>query len=212
LAQTVRPRGFAASVSLVAKLERITVSPTDSPSGRAIRAYLEERRRGIPMHRVAQGVLVVPRSSQVYLRGHHRQAVRTNLHRARDEGLSCRQLAGIPERQALAPLIEQKFTDSWHRELLIGRPEPACWGVFDAKDQPIGLGVVSVDSEVALIWSLTGGGHSGRWLLHTEIVSEMARRGVTYLLVATGMTPVMQPGLQYFQRLLGYQVAHLKLR
>src|SRR5262245_48275417 len=57
---TVRPRGFTASVRLAAKLERLTVSPTDSPSGRAIRAYLEERRYGIPTHRIAQGVLVVP--------------------------------------------------------------------------------------------------------------------------------------------------------
>ncbi len=40
----------------------------------------------------------------------------------------------------------------------------------------------------------------------------MANHGVTRLLVATKMTPVLQPGLQYFQRLLGYQVAHLTLR
>jgi hypothetical protein len=212
LRHTVRPRGFAASARLVAKLERLTVSPTDSPSGRAIRAYLEERRHGIPKRRVAQGVLVVPRSGQEYLRGHHKQAVRTNLHRARDARLSCRQLASFPEREAFVNLIDPGFTDSWERKLLIGRPESAWWAVFDAEGQPIGLGVVSVDSEVALIWSLVCRGHSGRWLLHTEIVSEMAKRGVTCLLVAAGMAPVMQPGQQYFQRLLGYQVAHLKLR
>jgi hypothetical protein len=86
------------------------------------------------------------------------------------------------------------------------------WAVFDAEGRPIGLGVVSVDSEVALIWSLVCRGHSGRWLLHTEIVDEMAKRGVTCLLVAARMAPVLDPGLQYFQRLLGYRVAHLTLR
>ena len=212
LRHTVRPRGFAASARLVAKLERLTVSPSDSPSGRAIRAYLEERRYGIPTHRVAQGVLVIPHSSQVYLRGRHKQAVRTNLHRAQKERLSCRQLASLPEREVFADLIDPGFADSWERELLIGDPEHTCWAVFDADGQPNGLGVVSVDSEVALIWSLACRGHSGRWLLHTEIVSEMANRGVRCLLVATKMTPVLQPGLQYFQRLLGYQVVHLTLR
>ena len=212
LRHTVRPGGFAASVRLVATLERLTVPPTDSPSGRAILAYLEERRHGIPTHRVAQGVLVVPHSSEVYLRGRHKQALRTNLHRARKERLSCRQLASFPDGEAFADLIDPRFADSWKRELLIGDGEPACWAVFDAEGHPIGLGVVSVDSEVALIWSLVCRGHSGRWLLHTEIVSEMAKRCVTYLLVATRMTPVLQPGLQYFQRLLGYQIVHLKVR
>ena len=212
LLHTVRPRGLVASARLVAKLERLTVSPTDSPSGRAIRAYLEERRYGIPTHRVAQGVLVVPRSSQVYLRGRHKQAVRTNLHRARDERLSCGQLASFPERKAFANLIDPGITDPWERKLVIERPESTWWAVFDAEARPIGLGVVSVDSEVALIWSLVCRGHSGRWLLHTEIVNEMAKCGVTCLLVAARMAPVLDPGLQYFQRLLGYQVAHLKLR
>jgi hypothetical protein len=214
LRHAVRPRGVAASARLLAKLERLTVSPTDSPSGRAIRAYLEERRYGIPTHRVAQGVLVVPHSSQVYLRGRHRQAVRTNLHRARDERLSCGRLAILPDREAFANLIDPGFTDSRERDLLIGGLALACscWAVFDADSQPIGLGAVSVDSDVALIWSLVCRGHSGRWLLHTEIVSELAKRGVSFLLVATRMTPVLEPGLQYFQRLLGYRVAHLRLR
>jgi hypothetical protein len=212
LRHTVRPRGFAASARLFAKLEHLTVSPTDSPSGRAIRAYLEERRYGIPTHRVAQGVLVVPHSSQVYLRGRHKQAVRTNLHRARHERLSCAQLVSLSEREAFANLTDPGFTDSWERELLVGRSECERWAVYDAESQPIGLSAVSVDSDVALIWSLVCRGHSGRWLLHTEIVSEMAKRGVRYLLVATQMTPVLPPGLQYFQRLLGHQVAHLNLR
>ena len=56
--------------------------------------------RGAPLRdpydrRVAQGVLVVPHSSQVYLRGRHKQAVRTNLHRARHERLSCAQLVSL---------------------------------------------------------------------------------------------------------------------
>jgi hypothetical protein len=206
--QTVRPKGLAASVRLLAKLERLTVSPTDSPTGRAIRAYLEERRYGVPTHRVAQSVLVLPRSSQVYLRGRHKQAVRTNLHRARDEHLSCAQLTNLPEREAFAA----EYADSWERKLLIERPEAEWWVVFEAEGQPAGLGVVSVDSEVALIWSLVCRSHLARWLLHTEIVTELANRGVTCLLVAARMAPVLDPGMHYFQRRVGYQVAHLKLR
>ena len=212
LRHMVWPCGLAALARLVAKLERLTVSPTDSPSGRAIRAYLEERRYGIPKHRIAQGMLIIPCSSQVYLRGHHRQAVRTNLHRATDAGLTCAHLARFVERETVVNQFTSAFTDSWERKLLIGRPESEWWAVFDAEGQPIGLAMVSIDSEVALIWSIMCRGQSGGWLLHTEIVSEMAKRGVTCLLVAAKTAPLLQPGLQYFQRLLGYQVAHLKLR
>jgi hypothetical protein len=209
----VRPRGFTASVRLVATLGHLTVSPTDSPSGRAIRAHLEERRWGIPKNRLAQGVLIVPGSRQVYLRGRRRQAVRTNLHRAQEERLTCVHLSSLPEREAFADLIQSELVDSWwERMLLIERPEAEWWAVFERGSQPAGIGVVSVDSEVALIWSLRCRSHRARWLLHTEIVSELANRGVPCLLVATSMAPVLDPGLQYFQRRLGYQVAHLKLR
>ena len=132
LRNTVRPPGLAASARLVAKLERITVSPTDSPSGRAIRAYLEERKYGIPKHRIAQGILIVPGSSQLYLRGHHRQAVRTNLHRARDAGLTCAHLARFAERETVVNQFTSGFTDSRERKLLIGRPESEWWAVFVA--------------------------------------------------------------------------------
>ena len=157
-------------------------------------------------------MLIVPRSSQLYLRGRQRQAVRTNLRRARDAGLTCAYIARFAEREAVVNLFAAGRLDSWERKLLIGRPESSWWAVFDAKGQPIGLAMASIDSEVALIWSLMCRGQSGRWLLHTEIVSEMAKRGVTYLLVATKPAPFLQPGTQYFQRLLGYQVAHLELR
>ena len=112
----------------------------------------------------------------------------------------------------MVDLIEQESTDSWERDLLIGHPESVWWAVYDAGRRPVGLAVVTVDSEVALIWSLACRAPSGRWLLHTELVAEMAERGVECLLVATKMAPALQPGLQHFQRLLGYQVAHLKLQ
>jgi hypothetical protein len=209
----IRPRGFTASVRLVATLEHLTVSPTDSLSGRAIRAHLEERRYGVPKNRVAQGVLIVPRSRQVYLRRRRKQAVRTNLHRAQEERLTGAHLSSLPERKAFTDLIQSELGDPWwERKLLIDRPEAEWWAVFEAENQPAGLAVVSVDSEVALIWSLLCRSHRARWLLHTEIGTELANRGGPCLLVVTRMAPVLDPGLQYFQRRLGYQVAHLKLR
>jgi hypothetical protein len=126
--------------------------------------------------------------------------------------LTCAHLARFAEREAVVNLFTPGPNDSWDRKLLIGRPEFEWWAVFDAEGQPIGIAMVSIDSEVALIWELTCRGQLGRWLLHTEIVSEMANRGVTCLLVEGRTAPLLQPGLQYFQRLLGYQVAHLKLR
>ena len=214
LRHTVWPRGFAASVRLVAKLERLTVSPTDSPSGRGLRAHLEERRYGIPSIGSRRARWSAANSSQVYLRGRHKQAVRTNLHRAREQRLQPSSPAQLPGARGVdQPDRPGDLTDSWERKLLIGRPESAWWAVFDAEGPADRTRVVSPDSgRGADLERLVCRGHSGRWLLHTEIVSEMAKRGVTCLLVAAGMAPVMPPGQQYFQRLLGYKVAHLKLR
>jgi hypothetical protein len=71
-------------------LPRLAVPLSNSPAGALIAEHLSLRRCGVPRFRLAQGVLHLPADFPSYLRGHRRQAVRTNIHRARDRGMRCR--------------------------------------------------------------------------------------------------------------------------
>jgi hypothetical protein len=205
--------GIAASATVLARLPRTSLSLSDSPSGRAIRAHLTQRRFGvIPTYRIAQGVLPIPGSLDEYLRGRSRQAVRTNIGHARALGIRCVPLSDVSQRRAYAALVDPDLTDPWKREQLLTRPEACCWIALDAGERPVGLAVVSIDVEAAILWSLTGHESPARWLLHTHVVDTLATAGVRHLVVNARMAPLLPPGIQYFQRLLGYRVVHVRLR
>jgi hypothetical protein len=70
-------------------LPRIDVRLSEDPAGLAIAEHLSLSRWGIPRFRLAQGVLQLPPDFTSYLRGHQRQALRTNIHRAREHGIGC---------------------------------------------------------------------------------------------------------------------------
>jgi len=50
-----------------------------------------------------------------------------------------------------------------------------------------------------------------RWLLHTAIVERLCAVGCRLLLTNSFDVPLMAPGQQYFQRLLGYSIARVRL-
>src|SRR6185312_14571431 len=56
---------------------------TDSPAGRMIAEHFAIREQGRLRYREAQGVLTLPEDFADYMRGRHRQAVRTNVGHAR---------------------------------------------------------------------------------------------------------------------------------
>jgi hypothetical protein len=207
-----RLSGMASSVIMLSRLPRAQISLTGSPAGEAIRSYLAERRRGIRTHRLAQGVLFVPDSIEEYLRGRRRQAVRTNIRRARSIGIHTHQLTEVSQRRVHADLVDPDLTDPWKREQLLTRPEAECWIAVDVNEKPVGLAVFTVDDEVALLWSLVSTEYPARWLLHAEIVEFLTVRRVRCLLVGAAMAPCLPPGIQYLQHLLGYRVAHLSVR
>lgn len=68
-------------------LPTVTVQLTGSPAGRLIGEHLAIRERGRLRYRSAQAVLRLPGDFAGYLRGRHRQAVRTNVGHARRAGL-----------------------------------------------------------------------------------------------------------------------------
>lgn len=159
--------------------------------------------------------LPLPSDAYSYLRGRHRQAVRTNLHRADKIRLTCRPVPTDWDvtRQALrtgtlAGLMEEID----HLE----KPDAAVksWAVFDSGGQVLGRAVALVDERTAVLLLLHGPtdlgvAHQTRYLLHTVVVTDLIRSGVRNLVVESILGA--PPGLKYFAARLGYRACRIQV-
>jgi hypothetical protein len=174
------------------------VGLSDGPAGLAIAEHLSLRRWGIPRFRLAQGVLYLPSDFATYLRGRRRQAVRTNVHRARDLGIDC----------------HSRTLPAWTRpgEKLTRSAPVEHWWAATRDGATVGEAWLTVDEECALLHSMTSSERYARWLLHTAIVERLCAARCRLLLTNSFDLPLMSPGQQYFQRLLGYSIARVRLQ
>lgn len=69
---------------------------------------------------------------------------------------------------------------------------------------------VTIDDDCALLHGMVCSEPYVRWLLHTEIVKRLCAHSCRMLLTNSHDAPLLSPGQQYFQRLLGYSVARLR--
>jgi hypothetical protein len=173
------------------------VDLSDAPSGLAIAEHLSLKRWGIPRFRLAQGVLYLPSSFASYLSGRRRQAVRTNIHRARDLGIEC----------------HSRTLPAWTRpgEKLTRSAPVEHWWAASRDGATVGEAWLTVDDECALLHSMSCSERYARWLLHTAIVERLCVAHCRVLLTNSFDLPLMAPGQQYFQRLLGYSIARVSL-
>jgi hypothetical protein len=181
-------------------LPSVTVRPTGSPAGRVIAEHFAVRERGHWKYRRAQGVLPLPAEFSEYMRGRRRQAVRTNLGHARKAGLTV-------TTAAVADWVPGEG------DFRAGRLRPGPvekWMVLDADGAVVADSILSVDEDVALLHGLVSSHPYARWLLHTAIVERLCGE-CSVLLVNSDDAYVMSAGTQHFQRLLGYEIARLRL-
>jgi hypothetical protein len=182
-------------------LPTVDVRLTPSPVGRMIGQHFAIRSDGRLRYRDAQAVLRVPADFSEYLRGRHRQAVRTNVGHARRAGLRA----------------EVEFVPDWapgtdDTRLAYITPGPVeRWNILTAEGTIVGQAILSVDEEVALLHGMMSLVPHGRWLLHTAMVERLCGT-CAVLLVNCDDAYLMPSGVQYFQRLLGYEIARLRLR
>jgi hypothetical protein len=210
--RAVRLDAVRALWSVMSSLPRHSVTLTRSSNGREIERHLGIRRWGVRKNRIAQGVLPVPASEQEYLRRGHR-LVRRQVGRARAAGVTCEVLGSDGERVSVRRWLSPRIAglDGWLDDL--PHPSDACWWVARSADgDPLALAIVAEDSDWALLEILLSTDHAARYLLHTEVLSSLARAGVRYQLTISPPVPRMDPNLRYFQRMLGYRVAHLVVR
>jgi hypothetical protein len=196
-ARVAAVRDLPSLVRYLASLPRVDVAVSHHPEGALIAAHLQTRRWGLPRFRIAQGVLHLTGDFSEYLRGRHRQAVRTNCRRARELGAIC-----VRDPIAL-----------WEPEYIQGPAAPAeRWRAIGHDGATIGDALLIVDSDCALLCWLGARERYVRWLLHTEIVARLCDGRRRTLLTNSYDIPLLAPGQQHFQHLLGYTPARVRPR
>ena len=181
-------------------LPTLVVHLTDTPAGRNIAEHLAVRDgTGRIKYRRAQGVLLLPERFEDYMRGRHRQAVRTNVMHAKTAGME----------------VHHEFIDDWvpgssdsrRGQLTPTRVER--WYVLDADGQLAAVSILAVDRDVGLLQGLVSGRAFARWFLHTAIVERLCGE-CRVLLTNSEDVPRLDPGNRHFQRLLGYSIFKLR--
>ncbi len=186
------------------RLPSTTIRLTESAAGHTIGEHFAIRDGNRWRYRGAQGVLPLPAEYSQYLRGRHRQAVRTNLRHARRAGLS----------------VKFRTEDGWEpgsddsRAVHLTPAPIERWSVFNADGALIAHAILSVDEDVALLHGLVSySAHDfthPRWLLHAAIVERLCGN-CTVLVTNSDDAYLIDAGNQHFQRLLGYEIMRLKL-
>jgi hypothetical protein len=181
-------------------LPTVDVQLTPSLAGQMIGQHFAIRSDGRLRYRDAQGVLRLPVDVSEYLRGRHRQAVRTNIGHARRAGLR----AAVEFVPDWAP-----GTDDSRLPYITPGPIER-WNLVTEEGTIVAQAILSVDEEVALLQGLMSLVPHGRWLLHTAIVERLCG-SCEVLLINCDDAYLMPPGVQHFQRLLGYEIGRLRL-
>lgn len=103
------------------------------------------------------------------------------------------------------PLVSERA------EELLSLPGDMWFAAFASSGEPVTIARVTIDSEWALLKSFASIDRPSRHLLHTELVETLVRASVRYLAVDAPMAPLLAPKVQYWQRLIGYQIFNLSL-
>jgi hypothetical protein len=184
-------------LALLCLIPRTRLRLSKDPSGELIRSHLRRRRWGLPRFRLAQGVLHLPASFATYMRGRSKQAVRTNVARARARGIQ------------VAYTIVPRWTPCDHSRAPAAPVQH--WQATSPAGVVLGEAWVTIDEDCALLHSLVTKESDVRWLLHTAIVEQLCLGGCQRLLTNSHDAFLMPAGQQYFQRLLGYSIERLYL-
>jgi hypothetical protein len=204
--------GIAGALRLLASLPTLRVALSDTPAGDRLRAHFNHRICGIRHACLAQGVLVLPEEEGLYLRGRSRRAVRTGINKARAAGITCRPLEEADQRRATAWSLRARAPGMWEQtDGLLRLPGDVWWAAFAPDGEPVTIAQMVVDRDLALLQTFVSTDRASRYLLHTELVEALTRAKVRYLAVKGEIAPLMDPNVQYWQRLLGYRVANLRM-
>jgi hypothetical protein len=199
----------ARGMRVILRAPQLTLTLNEGPAGRAIAAE-----RGI-----ARAILVLPSSIEEYLKGRSRQAVRTNTRRARESGVTCREVPLADQAEVIATFLHiggWDHDDATRLDEVLGvRPGEQRFFVAELDGSPLAIGAIEVDDRSALLKFQHSVPHAelaspARYALTVCIIEALIASRVTTLLVGT--TVRLDAGLQYFQRRLGFGIWHVRTR
>lgn len=207
-------RHSAASVRAVKRLPTLSFTLSECAQGVEIARNFSGRRAGIPK-RLAVSVLEIPIDPKLYMKGRSKQALRTNCRRARDTGISCRQLDPSDARKRVGQLLEAR-QESYLFDALARHADDDLgdfWVAEDASNEPVVLALTTADSSFArLDWMMTAPRSEksdARYLISSYIVESLSARGIRHLGVDSVF--LLPPGLRHFQQLLGFQPTNISI-
>jgi hypothetical protein len=204
-------RGLAAVWRLPVVDLRVRQADADAWSG----ASFGPAGRDIFAGRLAQATLELPAVEERYLAGRAKQALRTNLRRARDLGVTSGRISSYEAWFEAASDIAEGPAQI--RDM--ARPEPgqqvSYYVARDAHQTPLAFAGAARFGQFAVLFVLASRpdrrprASCARYQLHTCLAFDLSRAGVKYLLVGSALRQTV--GNQYFQHLLGYRARHLRV-
>lgn len=209
-------RALPAVVNCVTRLP-VTPAPVSStPAGITIQRRLRERRWGLPVNRLAQGVLVLPEEFESYVGGRRVRGLRKHMRRAK-ETMECRELRHGQHLDVIKSVLRDHndtrrpfaIRVKWWDEQL-GMPGNRGWYVRTKTGEPVALALATVDAETAYLQALVSTESRARWLLHGTLVEDLHAAGVRLLLTYSTNALLLEPNHQQFQHQLGYTIANVK--
>lgn len=202
-------------MALVRRLPTVVMPISASPQGRGLRGALSVRR--ISGHR-RFGLCYLPLGGDDYLAGRSRQALRTNLRRATDEGSIVLELPPGEERQrrfdeVLAPGHDDQARNHW-LQTIAGDLDPRCFAAVAADGVTLAVAATTVDGPWAhqflfLRNPTRSDASTSRYLLQYAVVKNLAATGVEHLLTDSAI--LVTQGVRYFEHLMGFQPVNLRL-
>ncbi len=166
----------------------------------------------------AQAVIQTSVKEHEYLAGRHRQAVRTNLRRARELGITATRLGGYDEFAVASAPVYRSRSGGDDVLATTRKPPPSdkfAWYSAStvAHEAPIIVAAVALFGDFAVLAVMVGNqdyariGYA-RYLLHTFILGDLSTHGIRHLIVGSVLRE--SNGNQYFQRLLGYRICNVQ--
>lgn len=208
-------RSVASYFRASSAIPQIDVSIDRSVAGDLLHPQLSRKELGVPLPRVPRSVLALPESVDEYTRGKKRKGVRQELNRARARAIQVEEPSDVDARIAAYAKCEADKVDDLAatveeaRPLLVNPSSIACVGK-SSDGETLCFGAITVCGDEAFLARLVSirdlaGSTAARYAVHTELVRRAIELNVSR--IWTDGVVMTHPGLQYFQRMLGYETA-----
>jgi hypothetical protein len=188
-----------------------------------INVPIADHLRGVPglpgmrRRRLCQAVLPLEVSQERYLAGKPRERLRTNLNRAKDLEITCVTVDTDDDKHALVEAMSKDLARfSIRTEALFRFPDDIWMEARSREGERIAMALLSHSSAYGLLDVLIArtdhpASPQARWALHSAVVQHLRSIGGEYMFVVGRNALFIQPGLQYFQHLNGYQLMNVRL-